>query len=396
MGAEKNFLYENDLHIVKNISRILLWLLLALPGMLLFIMSGQFYLSYGHFFWFAAIAGVVMCLPTVMLKKNASIGLMKQVTVLAPTIVLGLMATEIHVVLYLTLGMGIALSLFYHDKKLTFRTAIETYCIIVVSVGIRSLFVEGEPRLHYFLATCFGYLMEIIAMGYVCTRIADDSRDMLEKMYLAKVKEEAAEQQAQEGKERLQRVTQQVIQALSGTVDAKDRYTNGHSMRVAGYAAELSRRMGMDQQYQENIYYTGMLHDIGKIGVPDEIINKPGKLTDQEYDLIKTHPDIGSQIVKNISEVPGLYEGTRGHHERYDGRGYPDGLAGEKIPLIARIIAVADSYDAMTSHRSYRSPLPQQVVREEIQKGRGSQFDPAIADIMLGMIDEDTEYTMHE
>ena len=187
-----------------------------------------------------------------------------------------------------------------------------------------------------------------------------------------------------------------MIQALAGTVDAKDRYTNGHSMRVAKYASEIAMRMGLSQQEQENIYYTGMLHDIGKIGVPDEIINKPGRLTDEEFAIIKTHPVIGSEILKNITEIPGMYLGTRGHHERYDGKGYPDGLAGEEIPLQARIIAVADSYDAMTSHRSYRKLLPQEVVRREIEQGKGTQFDPEIADIMLRMIDADINFTMHE
>ena len=201
---------------------------------------------------------------------------------------------------------------------------------------------------------------------------------------------------AEERQNKLERITHQVIQALAGTVDAKDRYTNGHSMRVAKYAKEIARRMGMSRQEQENIYYTGMLHDIGKIGVPDEIINKPGRLTEEEFEIIKTHPVIGSEILKNISEIPGLYLGTRGHHERYDGRGYPDGLAGEEIPLQARIIAVADAYDAMTSNRSYRSFLPQAAVRQEMMKGRGFQHDPAIADIMIQMIDEDVKYTMHE
>ena len=396
METEKDFLYENDLHIVKNISRILLWLLAFLPAMLLFIMSGQFYMSYTHFFVVAGLGSVMMLMPTLLLRHNAPLRLLKRITVLAPTVVMGLMATEIHVVLYLTMGLGIAMSLFYHDKKLTIWTAAHTYIIIVLSVGIRSLFIEGEPRLHYFLATCVGYLIELIAMSYICVSIANDSREMLEKMYFAQRKEAAAEQKALERKEQVERMIQQVIQSLAGTVDAKDRYTNGHSRRVAGYASEIARRMGLSKQEQENIYYTGMLHDIGKIGVPDEIINKPGRLTDEEYAIIKTHPVIGSEILRNITEVPGLYAGTRGHHERYDGRGYPDGLKGEGIPQIARIIAVADSYDAMTSRRSYRDLLPRDVVRREIQEGRGTQFDPAIANIMLDMIDEDTDYTMHE
>ena len=140
----------------------------------------------------------------------------------------------------------------------------------------------------------------------------------------------------------------------------------------------------------------GLLHDVGKIGVPDEIINKKGKLTDEEYAAIKVHPEIGDRILKKVKEMPKLSIGARWHHERYDGSGYPDGLKGDEILEEARIIAVADAYDAMTSHRSYRDILPQAVVREEIEKGKGTQFDPVFADIMLRMIDEDKDYMMHE
>jgi HD-GYP domain-containing protein (c-di-GMP phosphodiesterase class II) len=158
----------------------------------------------------------------------------------------------------------------------------------------------------------------------------------------------------------------------------------------------LAQALGEDEKTQENIYYVALLHDIGKIGVPNAIINKPGKLTDEEYEIIKTHPVIGSDILKTISSMPEISIGARSHHERYDGRGYPDGLAGEDIPWIARIIGVADAYDAMTSNRSYRQYLPQEVVRSEIVKCRGIQFDPRVADAMLSLIDEDKEYKMHE
>ena len=139
-----------------------------------------------------------------------------------------------------------------------------------------------------------------------------------------------------------------------------------------------------------------MLHDIGKIGIPDDIINKTTKLSDDEYATIKTHPVIGSEILKNMSELPDIMVGARWHHERYDGKGYPDGLAGEEIPLVARIIGVADAYDAMSSTRSYRGVLPQEVIRSEMQKCAGSQFDPEIAEIMIKIIDEDTEYRFRE
>ncbi len=187
-----------------------------------------------------------------------------------------------------------------------------------------------------------------------------------------------------------------VVQTLAAAIDAKDTYTNGHSDRVASYSREIAKRYGYTEKEQDDIYMMGLLHDVGKIGVPDEIINKTARLTDEEYAAIKTHPEIGDRILKKVKEMPKLSIGARWHHERYDGKGYPDGLKGEEILEEARIISVADAYDAMTSHRSYRDILPQEVVRSEIEKGKGTQFDPVFADIMLQMIDEDKDYLMHE
>ena len=197
-------------------------------------------------------------------------------------------------------------------------------------------------------------------------------------------------------REKLERISTQIAKALSGAVDAKDTYTSGHSLRVAEYSKEIARRAGLPRTMQEDIYMMGILHDVGKIGVPDAIINKPAHLTEEEYEIIRNHPVMGARILKNITELPELIIGARWHHERYDGKGYPDGISGEHIPLEARIIAVADAYDAMSSRRSYRRILPQQTIRSEIEKGKGTQFDPELTEIMLGMIDEDTNYQMHE
>ena len=187
-----------------------------------------------------------------------------------------------------------------------------------------------------------------------------------------------------------------VVESLADAIDAKDNYTNGHSGRVAIYSKEIAERYGYDEKKQEKIFMMGLLHDVGKIGVPDELINKPGKLTDEEFSRIQKHPAIGSKILSNIKEMPELAAGAKWHHERYDGKGYPEGLSGEDIPEEARIIAVADAYDAMASNRSYRGALPQEVVRSEIEKGKGNQFDPTFADIMLEMIDEDKDYLMRD
>ncbi len=195
---------------------------------------------------------------------------------------------------------------------------------------------------------------------------------------------------------KIEDMNQKVIRALVRTIDAKDRYTNGHSLRVAEYSREIAKRMNKSEKEQDNIYYAGLLHDIGKIRVPEEVINKPGKLTDEEYDQIKIHPVTSYHILKDIYEDKQISMGAKFHHERYDGNGYPNGLKGENIPEIARIIGVADTYDAMASNRSYRKALPQDVVRSEIEKGKGSQFDPEIADVMLSIIDEDKDYKLKE
>lgn len=192
------------------------------------------------------------------------------------------------------------------------------------------------------------------------------------------------------------RLTKEFMLALAKAVDAKDHYTSGHSFRVAKYAKEIARRTGKTPGEQEDIYTMGLLHDIGKIGIPKEILNKNAKLTDEEYRQIREHPVLGQEILQYVEELPALATGARWHHERYDGRGYPDGLAGEEIPEEARIICVADAYDALTSKRSYSGIRPQSEVRAEIARCKGTQFDPAFADIMLQMIDDDKNYKMRE
>lgn len=188
----------------------------------------------------------------------------------------------------------------------------------------------------------------------------------------------------------------QTAQALVNSIDAKDKYTRGHSLRVAEYSRKIAEKAGKSEAECEQVYFAGLLHDVGKIGIPDTIICKEGKLTDEEYNAIKLHPVLGNDILQEINRLPYLRVGAHSHHERYDGKGYPLGLKGEEIPELARIIAVADAYDAMTSKRSYRNTIPQQTVREELLKGMGTQFDPEFAKIMVHLIDLDIEYIMQE
>ena len=199
-----------------------------------------------------------------------------------------------------------------------------------------------------------------------------------------------------EEQRKVQELFEQTAEALASAIDAKDRYTHGHSNRVAVYSQQIARMAGCSEEEANQVYFAALLHDVGKIGIADSIINKDGKLTDEEYEQIKLHPVYGNQILSRIQESPYLSIAAHHHHERYDGKGYPDGLKGEDIPKIARIVGVADAYDAMTSKRSYRDPIPQDKVREELVKGMGTQFDPEFAKIMLHLIDMDTEYLMQE
>lgn len=180
---------------------------------------------------------------------------------------------------------------------------------------------------------------------------------------------------------------EQTAEALANAIDAKDTYTHGHSTRVAALSRQIAKEAGYPEKDCDEVYFAALLHDVGKIGVSDDIINKVGKLSDEEFAQIKLHPILGYQILSSIKQSPSLSIGAHYHHERYDGKGYPDGLSGEDIPEIARIIAVADAYDAMSSNRSYRGKLSQQRTRDELVRGIGAQFDPRFAGIMVRMID---------
>lgn len=254
---------------------------------------------------------------------------------------------------------------------------------------------DRETEIQVFKAGALDYIQKPIVADVLLhrlSRILDLTR--LQNSLQEEVEKRTAE--LSESRRKVSNLSLQVVTTLASTIDAKDKYTNGHSRRVAWYARELARRMGKTQMELEEVYFIAILHDIGKVGIPDAIINKVSKLTDAEYGTIKTHSRIGAEILKNISEIPKMEIGAHWHHERFDGTGYPDGLKGENIPEIARIIAVADAYDAMTSRRSYRDALPQSVVRAEIEKGRNYQFDPKIADLMLQMIAEDPNYEMQD
>ena len=188
--------------------------------------------------------------------------------------------------------------------------------------------------------------------------------------------------------ERDNAIIRESIETFIGFIDAKDSYTNGHSKRVADYTRMIAQKMGYEGEELDRVYYIALLHDCGKIGVPDNILRKPGRLTDEEFEVIKSHTVRGGEILSSFKSLKNVNEGALYHHERYDGNGYPEKRAGEDIPLIARMICVADSFDAMNSNRVYRNKLTMDDIINEIEKNKGKQFDPKIADIFLRLIRE--------
>ncbi len=186
----------------------------------------------------------------------------------------------------------------------------------------------------------------------------------------------------------LRRLFYNTIRAMSNALDTKDSYTNGHSLRVTLYSMILARELGLDDIYLEDIEIAGLLHDIGKIAMPKSVLCKNGKLTDEEFLIMKAHPSKGEKIVLNIKKLQMIAEWVKSHHEKYDGTGYPDGLKGNNIPLAGRIIALADTYDAMTSTRPYRTALPHETAISEIKRCAGTQFDPELAMLFVQLADK--------
>jgi HD superfamily phosphodiesterase len=298
---------------------------------------------------------------------------------------------------------------FYHRSPYYFISYIFPYLILVIQLGLMIIYgkrVRGKLALSLFLfvSVCtiaslvqyFFYGVSLLDMATVMMVVGlyvfalIDVNEKVERASRIEIDNLKGEHES------MRKLFEQTATALATAIDAKDPYTQGHSVRVAEYAKEIAKLSGMDEKKCDEVYFAGLLHDVGKIGVPDSIIQKDMDLTDEEYDALRRHPAIGGQILSIIDEYPFLGIGAKYHHERYDGKGYPEGLSGEDIPELARIVAVADTYDSMTSKRSYRDIMPQSLVREEILKGIGTQFDPVYSRIMIEMIDKDTEYLMRE
>jgi diguanylate cyclase (GGDEF)-like protein len=261
----------------------------------------------------------------------------------------------------------------YHQPKLIAGVGTVTMLINVAFIIVRVLRHDVTVSNSKDVEIQIALLFLCFSGSYVASRLYDEIHT--NNQNYVKLLDDKSEQ--------LQQMTLQTIETIANTIDAKDEYTRGHSKRVSDYSALIAQKLGMSEDKVLNIRYVALLHDIGKIGVPDAVLNKMGRLTDEEYELMKQHTVIGGEILQDIVTLPDLDVGAKYHHERYDGKGYPDGLKGEEIPYTARIICIADAFDAMTSNRVYRKKLSLDYVKEEIRRCSGTQFDPKIAAVFL-------------
>lgn len=252
---------------------------------------------------------------------------------------------------------------------------------LVTAIGMVILLIMGIFELALFYQVRFYGIGTASCLGLLFLAAATIVQDIIDQMRLDREREEKHSQ-----------MIINTVESIAMAIDAKDEYTGGHSERVGYYAAVLAENMaeswGFSDADVQQIHYIGLLHDIGKVGVADSVLNKQGRLNDDEFSLMKKHAELGSEILAGMDmDIPGLSDSVRHHHERYDGKGYPDGLSGNEIPLVARILCLADSYDAMTSNRVYRRRLSDQDVRNEFVRCSGSQFDPEIAKVFVGLLD---------
>lgn len=268
-----------------------------------------------------------------------------------------------------------SLIVLFKDKKLIIITGGFSFLIQVISICLNNL--SSLSISEIFINQCICILLCI----YNCCL----SSNILKNMYKEGMHNiHVIDRQ----NSKIEDMMSDTIFVIAQTIDAKDSYTKGHSKRVALYSKIIAIKLGHSVEFCENIYKIGFLHDIGKMGIDDQILNKPDKLTDEEYTIMKSHVNIGAKIVKEVKYISYLYEGVKYHHERWDGKGYPDGLSEKNIPEVARIVAGADMLDAMSSTRCYRKRLSRETIVSEIIRSSGTQLDPDVSKAILDLIDE--------
>lgn len=274
----------------------------------------------------------------------------------------------------------------YKYKSFNKKQKILNYTIIffpMIAVALQIIYPA-------YLLTFFSYTLFTLVILF-----AQETPDFIELNYLRKNLEDEVKKQTDQLRKRERQIdlmSQEATQALASAIDEKDEYTNGHSARVSVYSMLLAQALDWDIDKVENIRIAALLHDVGKIGIPDSILKKPGKLSLEEYMEIQKHTVKGAKILHNLTTIPNAEAVAKYHHERFDGTGYPEKLAGTNIPEFARIVSIADSYDAMNSKRIYRNNLPSEEVLLRLKQGSGTQFDPELLEVFLKLIDDGIIY----
>ncbi len=282
------------------------------------------------------------------------------------------------------LGLILQLSvIIQHGKRLNvgIHLSIILFTAMVIIASFIQIFAYGLSLTNM---TCVGMAVLLYIFALV------DMNKTAEKAHRQEI------EYLEEARESMRRLFEQTTTAFVDVLDAKNKYTVGHSRRVARYSKRIAELSGMSEEECDEVYFSALLHDVGKLAIPESIITKNARLSDEENELYMKHCELGNQILSSITDYSNISEGAFFHHERYDGGGYPQGLKGEKIPEVARIIAIADFYDILTSKRSYRGRLPQTRVREEFVKETGERFDPKYAKILLQMMAADVDYKMKD
>ena len=281
------------------------------------------------------------------------------------------MLMPIGVSYYLSAKAGIITSAYY-----------ELLLIVLFYTPLRNKMAENYSEI---VMTRFPIVFLAVSSTTIVAMVNYHRLALREMEYTDRLNEEVKKQTAVaiERANRLELMSEEIVNTLAVAIDAKDRYTNGHSFRVAAYSLLLAKHLGMSEEEIVTLRREAMLHDIGKIGIPDAILNKPGRLTTAEFDVIKSHTTIGGKILGKSENMDGATDVATFHHERYDGTGYPTGRKGTDIPFHARIVAIADAYDAMKSDRDYRKGLAPEKIHSELVNGKGKQFDPDLLEVFL-------------
>lgn len=381
MGMTKDELFQIK-HMQKlNGSMLAGWGIMASVLIVAYIMEGfKGERSWGYISIFSLIVAVPLLISWIRYKKSPE---------------------DENLCYHFTLGFFVM----YSFCLLTGKTTM-VFCYIVVLLSYLILYHKPRLIIGLGIATLIANIAMLARMVYSGQMTMENSRDgeiqiamillsfagcySATKIYDEIVKKNIVYiKRLEEKNGQLRDMTMRSIVTISNTMDAKDDYTHGHSERVAEYSKKIAQELGMQGERLANIHSIALLHDIGKVGVPDYVLNKAGRLTDEEFSKMKSHTTIGSEILEDIGSIlPEISVGATYHHERYDGTGYPKGLKGDEIPFIARLIAVADAYDAMTSDRCYRKRISNEQVLEELIKGAGKQFDPEIVKALITLLQE--------